>query len=149
MRRFAVDRENRNKSIQGWGSLAARRYSTCIPKWMLRGLIAFGAAGAAQADGPRLGLPASRAVVKPWDISIAPDGTGLLSGRGTVAQGRSYSRRSARPATDRLEPVLPQTADGQCRIAPIQPPYQDRRELLAFATILFDYVQRGDADSAS
>ena len=45
------------------------------------------AAGAALADGPGLGKPIDPAEIAAWDISVAPDGTGLPPGAGTPAQG--------------------------------------------------------------
>jgi mono/diheme cytochrome c family protein len=47
--------------------------------------VAFSAAYAA--DAPLLGKPISEADIKPWDITIMPDGTGLPAGSGTAAQG--------------------------------------------------------------
>ena len=44
-------------------------------------------AGAASAEGPKLGKPITEAEIAPWDISIMPDGSGLPPGSGTAAQG--------------------------------------------------------------
>src|SRR5580704_84046 len=49
--------------------------------------LAFGSAVALAADPPRLGKPVSEADIKPWDISVLPDGTNLPAGSGTPAQG--------------------------------------------------------------
>ncbi len=38
-------------------------------------------------NGPGLGKPASEELVKAWDLSIFPDGTGLPIGKGSVAEG--------------------------------------------------------------
>ena len=38
-------------------------------------------------ESPKLGRPATPAEIAAWDISIAPDGTGLPSGMGTPEQG--------------------------------------------------------------
>ena len=38
-------------------------------------------------DTPGLGKPVSEADIKPWDISIMPDGSNLPAGSGTAAQG--------------------------------------------------------------
>ena len=45
------------------------------------------AAGVASADGLGLGKPIDPAGIAAWDISVAPDGTGLPPGAGTPAQG--------------------------------------------------------------
>jgi mono/diheme cytochrome c family protein len=39
-------------------------------------------------ETPGLGRPISEADIKPWDITVKPDGTGLPSGSGTPAQGQ-------------------------------------------------------------
>ena len=41
----------------------------------------------AAADSPGLGKPISEADIKPWDIGILPDGTGLPPGSGTAPEG--------------------------------------------------------------
>jgi cytochrome c len=43
--------------------------------------------GAACAQTPKLGKPISEADIAAWDISAAPDGSGLPPGSGTAAQG--------------------------------------------------------------
>lgn len=59
-------------------------------------LFALGAGLAIAADGPGLGKPISESDLKPWDISISPDGTGLPPGRGTPAQGaRIFAEKCA------------------------------------------------------
>jgi cytochrome c len=45
------------------------------------------APGAAFAQAPGLGKPISEADIAPWDISAAPDGSGLPPGSGSPAQG--------------------------------------------------------------
>src|SRR5262249_18558757 len=45
--------------------------------------LAFGLSVADAADAPRFGQPITAADLAPWDISIAPDGTGLPPGSGT------------------------------------------------------------------
>ena len=49
--------------------------------------LAFAATTAAAADSPHLGKPLSDADIKPWDITVLPDGTNLPPGSGTAAQG--------------------------------------------------------------
>jgi len=43
--------------------------------------------GAAHAQAPKLGKPIPEADIAQWDISAAPDGSGLPPGSGTAAQG--------------------------------------------------------------
>ena len=50
-------------------------------------LLAFAATTAAAADSPHLGKPITDADIKPWDITVLPDGTNLPAGSGTAAQG--------------------------------------------------------------
>ena len=50
-------------------------------------LLAFAAATAATADSPHLGKPITDVDIKPWDITVLPDGTNLPLGSGTAAQG--------------------------------------------------------------
>src|SRR6185312_17099329 len=53
--------------------------------------VAYGATGTPGAPGtpgdPGLGRPVTQAQIAAWDISIAPDGTGLPAGSGTAQQG--------------------------------------------------------------
>ena len=58
------------------------------------GLTALGIAGAARADDmnglgnrPNLGDKITEADIKPWSITVFPDGTGLPAGSGTAAAG--------------------------------------------------------------
>ena len=39
-------------------------------------------------QGPGLGKPASEEMIKAWNLSIFPDGTGLPKGQGTVVKGQ-------------------------------------------------------------
>ena len=51
-------------------------------------LLAFAFVAPARAgDTPGLGKPLSEADIKPWDISVMPDGSNLPPGSGTAAQG--------------------------------------------------------------
>ena len=60
--------------------------STLKPSLALAIALAIGC-GAADAQTPRLGKPISERDIAAWDISAAPDGTGLPPGSGTPAQG--------------------------------------------------------------
>ena len=54
------------------------------------------ATSAVAAEGPNLGKPFDAADIAAWDISIAPDGTGLPPGAGTSAQGAGiYAEKCA------------------------------------------------------
>ena len=46
-------------------------------------------AAPAFAAAPHFGTPADPARMRAWDISIQPDGTGLPSGKGSVAEGEA------------------------------------------------------------
>ena len=62
-------------------------------------------AGAALAEGPRLGKPIDAADMAAWDISIQPDGSGLPPGSGTPAEGAKISLAGVRSATARTARV--------------------------------------------
>ena len=47
----------------------------------------------AASPGPRLGKPVSEADIAAWDISVAPDGSGLPPGSGTPAQGATIFKQ--------------------------------------------------------
>src|SRR5437870_5447455 len=62
--------------------------------FVLAAALLLGLSAADAADAPRFGQPLAPADVAPWDISIAPDGTGLPPGSGTPAQGAAvYAER--------------------------------------------------------
>jgi len=102
------------------------------------------AAGAARAEPPGLGTPASEADIAAWDISIMPDGTGLPAGRGTPAEGKAvYARKCAACHGD----------DGTKSVAPGAGPLVggkiDRIEAVktignfyGYATTVFDFIRR-------
>jgi S-disulfanyl-L-cysteine oxidoreductase SoxD len=68
-----------------------------LPAVVAAGLLAGGLlAGPAVAESPGLGQPLPEADVKPWDITILPDGTNLPPGSGTAAQGAAlFAERCA------------------------------------------------------
>jgi S-disulfanyl-L-cysteine oxidoreductase SoxD len=99
------------------------------------------AADARQA--PALGQPVSAAQIAGWDISIAPDGTGLPAGRGTSAQGAPvYAQKcqachgaaGAGQPNDRL-------VGGQGTLAGATP-VRTIGSYWPYATTVFDYVRR-------
>ncbi len=59
-----------------------------MPKLAAAALLIFASAAVARAgDTPGLGKPITEADIKPWDISVMPDGGNLPPGSGTAAQG--------------------------------------------------------------
>jgi mono/diheme cytochrome c family protein len=108
---------------------------------LLSSAIALGAAGA---ETPDLGRPVTPQDVAPWDISIAPDGTGLPPGSGTVAQGETvyvatcqgcHGARGAGKPNDAL-------VGGQGTLAGNTVPVKTVGSFWPYATTLFDYVRR-------
>src|SRR4029450_7831334 len=71
-----------------WSRTARSRMST-REALVLAGLVLVsgGCAGTTAPETPNLGRAATPAEVAGWDISIAPDGRGLPSGRGTSVEG--------------------------------------------------------------
>ena len=59
-----------------------------MPKLATAALLIFASVAVAHAgDTPGLGKPITEADIKPWDISVMPDGGNLPPGSGTAAQG--------------------------------------------------------------
>jgi S-disulfanyl-L-cysteine oxidoreductase SoxD len=113
-------------------------------------LLAIGAATAAAApalaaDEPHFGKPVAAEDLAAWDISIGPDGAGLPSGNGTVAQGEMvyaakcqacHGEKGAGRPNDRL-------VGGIGSLAPDKgPPVKTVGSYWPYATTLFDYVRR-------
>jgi mono/diheme cytochrome c family protein len=99
---------------------------------------------AARAETPNLGRPLGPEDIAPWDISIAPDGTGLPPGSGTVAQGETvyaaacqkcHGERGAGKPNDALVGGLGTLAGGTM-------PVKTVGSFWPYATTLFDYVRR-------
>ncbi|HWB97218.1 MAG TPA: cytochrome c [Bryobacteraceae bacterium] len=81
--------------------------------------------------------------IRNWDISVAPDGTGLPDGRGTAAEGReTYSRRCARchGAKGEGRDSVP-LAGGQGTLQSPKP-LRTVGSYWPYATTIFDYVNR-------
>jgi mono/diheme cytochrome c family protein len=108
-------------------------------------LLAFAATAAAAADSPHLGKPITDADIKPWDITVLPDGTNLPPGSGTAAVGaklyvdRGCSLCHGPNGKGGPNPTLvgnpSLTADGIASTKTIA-------NFWAWPTTLFDYVRR-------
>jgi mono/diheme cytochrome c family protein len=102
-----------------------------------------GCAGAPVQDGPNLGREATAAEIAGWDISVAPDGSGLPAGRGTAAAGAlvyaqkcqsCHGDKGAGQPNDRL-------VGGQGTLAS-KAPVRTIGSYWPYATTVFDYVRR-------
>jgi cytochrome c5 len=98
----------------------------------------------AQAESPSLGRPLTEADIAPWDISIAPDGTGLPPGGGTPAQGEAIyvsacqACHGERGAGKPNEPL----SGGHGTLTGEGMPMKTVGSFWPHATTLFDYVRR-------
>jgi mono/diheme cytochrome c family protein len=110
--------------------------------WIAVVSLACASAAAAQ-EGPRLGVPATPEQVAGWDISIAPDGTGLPPGSGTAAAGKAvydtkclacHGADGAGQPNDRLV-----GGEGTLREAA---PIRTIGSYWPYATTVFDYIRR-------
>lgn len=97
-------------------------------------------------DKPRFGKPVSEADLAAWNIDIrTPDGHGLPSGRGSVAQGRQvYAAKCAacHGADAKGGPVFPGTMVGGIGSFKGAPRILTPGSMYPYAPILFDYVRR-------
>jgi cytochrome c len=97
------------------------------------------------ADKPRFGKPVSEADVAAWNIDIrAPDGAGLPSGSGSVAQGRTvYAAKCAvcHGADAKGGPVYGTMVGGMGTMTQ-SPRVLTPGSMYPYAPILFDYVRR-------
>jgi mono/diheme cytochrome c family protein len=108
-------------------------------------LLAFAATTAAAADSPHLGKPITDADIKPWDITVLPDGTNLPAGSGTAVQGaKLYVDKGCSLCHDPNGKGGPNptlvgnpslTADGIASTKTIA-------NFWAWPTTLFDYIRR-------
>jgi len=91
-----------------------------------------------------LGRPATAEELKKRDISVAPDGTGLPPGRGTIAQGRNiYSSLCASCHGERGQGVgnYPALVGGQGTLA-TKNPVLTIGSYWPYATTVWDYIHR-------
>ena len=104
-------------------------------------LIVFGCSAHAQTYG--LGAPPDTALLSAWNIDVSPDGAGLPSGRGSVAQGRRvYAVRCAvcHGAEGQGGP-MDRLAGGQGTLAS-ERPIKTVGSYWPYAATFFDYVRR-------
>jgi cytochrome c len=95
------------------------------------------------AAAPHFGAPADPALVKAWDLSIPPDGTGLPAGKGSVSEGLAiYTEKcvmchgvngAGKPA-DQLTGGIGSLATDK--------PVKTVSSYWPYATTLFDYIRR-------
>jgi S-disulfanyl-L-cysteine oxidoreductase SoxD len=94
-------------------------------------------------ETPNLGRPATPAEVAGWDISIAPDGTGLPPGSGTPEQGavvytqKCQACHGEKGAGQPSDPLV----GGQGTLAS-KSPVRTIGSYWPYATTVFDYVRR-------
>ena len=114
-----------------------------MSRFVLIALICVVAGPVFAADTPQFGVPADPARLKAWDISIAPDGTGLPPGQGSVVQGAQIfaakcqschgADGQGKPA-DRLTGGIGTLGSPQ--------PVKTVASYWPYATTLFDYIRR-------
>lgn len=92
---------------------------------------------------PNLGQPATPALIAAWDISIAPDGTGLPPGRGTPAEGALVfaTKCAACHGDSGVGGPADQLTGGLGSLASPQP-VKTVASFWPYATTLFDYIRR-------
>jgi S-disulfanyl-L-cysteine oxidoreductase SoxD len=102
------------------------------------------AATAASAQAPQFGQPIAPGDIAPWDISITPDGAGLPSGRGTVAQGEAVYAAKCQACHGEKGAGRPNDAlvGGAGSLAPDKTPVKTVGSYWPYATTLFDYIRR-------
>ena len=100
-------------------------------------------AGAIGQEGPNLGIHADLEEVAAWDIDIGPDGAGLPSGAGTVAEGEAvYAIQCLTchgpEGNGQLNDVL---AGGHGSLTD-PAPVKTIGSFWPYATTIFDYIRR-------
>src|SRR5579862_6164558 len=123
----------------------------CTPRWLvgMALMVAGGTCGAAGTEAaPHLGRAVTQADIAAWDISIAPDGTGLPPGSGTAKQGEvlfaakcaaCHGPKGAGPAGP---PPLGGPLVGGSGTLTGDKPVKTVGSYWPYATTLFDYVRR-------
>jgi cytochrome c len=103
--------------------------------------------GAVAGERPNLGKPLDAANIAAWDISIAPDGTGLPPGAGTSAQGAGiYAEKCAQchgpDGKGGVQGVTAPPLVGSEPITDISAAMKRIANFWPYATTLFDYIRR-------
>ena len=95
------------------------------------------------AAAPHFGQPADPALLKAWDISIAPDGKGLPPGHGSVAEGLAiYTEKCVMcHGVNGVGKPADQLTGGIGSLASAQP-VKTVSSYWPYATTLFDYIRR-------
>ena len=107
-------------------------------------VIAGGTATLGRRQQYKLGRPATPEEIRELDISVAPDGSGLPKGSGTVAQGqRVYETLCANCHGDRGQGMLeyPGLAGGQGTLRS-KNPVRTVGSYWPYATTVWDYIHR-------
>jgi S-disulfanyl-L-cysteine oxidoreductase SoxD len=92
---------------------------------------------------PHFGQPADPALIKAWDVSIAPDGKGLPPGRGSVAEGLTvYTQKCVMcHGVNGVGKPADQLTGGVGSLASAAP-VKTVSSFWPYATTLFDYIRR-------
>lgn len=94
-------------------------------------------------EGPNLGTPATPAEIAGWDISIAPDGTGLPEGKGTARAGAMiYEQKCASCHGVNAQGRSAEPLAGGVGTLATDDPDQTVGSYWPYATTLFDYIRR-------
>ena len=112
-------------------------YITCA-------LTAVAIAALGQSQQYKLGRPATPEEIRELDISVAPDGSGLPKGRGTVVQGQGiYETLCANCHGDRGQGMLqyPALTGGQATLKSSDP-LRTVGSYWPYATTVWDYIHR-------
>jgi cytochrome c len=98
----------------------------------------------ALAQAPQFGQGIAPADIAPWDISIGPDGEGLLPGRGTAIQGEAVYAAKCQACHGEKGVGGPNDTlvGGISSLAPDKAPVKTVGSYWPYATTLFDYVRR-------
>jgi cytochrome c len=110
----------------------------------LAALVTLAPAASAQTTPHGVGRAATAEEISKRDISVAPDGSGLPVGHGSVAKGRSvYQERCANCHGDRGEgtPSYPALTGGHGTLASANP-VETVGNFWPYATTVWDYIHR-------
>lgn len=117
-------------------------YKTALYVLCITGAVATAALG--QAEQYKVGRPATPEEIRELDISVAPDGSGLPKGSGSVAQGqRLYKKLCANCHGDRGQGMLeyPALAGGEGSLKS-KDPVRTVGSYWPYATTVWDFIHR-------